>query len=78
MTIDADFLEADHGLRATYLGTDNYLMGVKMAEEAAKLKPEGGTVCLQRGNVAGAQFHPERSGAVGARLLKNFIEYGLQ
>lgn len=33
---------------------------------------------VQRGNVAGAQFHPERSGAVGARLLKNFIEYGVQ
>ena len=33
---------------------------------------------VQRGNVAGAQFHPERSGAVGARLLKNFIDYGLQ
>ena len=33
---------------------------------------------VPRGNVAGAQFHPERSGAVGARLLKNFIEYGLQ
>ena len=33
---------------------------------------------VQRGNVAGAQFHPERSGAVSARLLKNFIEYGLQ
>lgn len=33
---------------------------------------------VQCGNVAGAQFHPERSGAVGARLLKNFIEYGLQ
>ena len=33
---------------------------------------------VQRGNVAGAHFHPERSGAVGARLLKNFIEYGLQ
>ena len=33
---------------------------------------------VQRGNVAGAQFHPERSGTVGARLLKNFIDYGLQ
>lgn len=28
---------------------------------------------VQRGNVAGMQFHPERSGAVGARLLQNFI-----
>ena len=28
---------------------------------------------VQRGNVAGAQFHPERSGATGARLLENFV-----
>lgn len=27
----------------------------------------------RRGNVAGAQFHPERSAAVGARLLENFL-----
>lgn len=32
---------------------------------------------VQRGNVAGAQFHPERSGAVGARLLANFLECGV-
>jgi glutamine amidotransferase len=32
---------------------------------------------VQRGRVAGAQFHPERSAAVGARLLHNFIEHGL-
>ena len=28
---------------------------------------------VRRGNVAGAQFHPERSAAVGARLLSNFL-----
>ena len=32
---------------------------------------------VQRGNVAGAQFHPERSADVGARLLRNFVENGL-
>lgn len=32
---------------------------------------------VQRGRVAGAQFHPERSAAVGARLLRNFLESGL-
>lgn len=31
---------------------------------------------VQRGRVAGAQFHPERSSQVGARLLRNFIEAG--
>ncbi|WP_395788721.1 imidazole glycerol phosphate synthase subunit HisH [Aquimonas sp.] len=30
---------------------------------------------VRRGNVAGAQFHPERSAVVGAQLLKNFIEW---
>lgn len=32
---------------------------------------------VQRGRVAGAQFHPERSASVGARLLRNFLESGL-
>jgi ribose transport system substrate-binding protein len=62
MTIDADFLEADRDLRMTYLGTDNYLMGVKMAEEAMKLKPEGGTVCLQLGNVAADNINARAQG----------------
>ena len=30
---------------------------------------------VQRGHVAGAQFHPERSAAVGARLLANFLAW---
>lgn len=28
---------------------------------------------VERGNVMGAQFHPERSGTVGARVLANFL-----
>lgn len=32
---------------------------------------------VQRGHVAGAQFHPERSAGRGARVLRNFIEKGL-
>ena len=32
---------------------------------------------VQRGHVAGAQFHPERSAKTGARLLQNFLEGGL-
>ncbi|HRO63692.1 imidazole glycerol phosphate synthase subunit HisH [Thermomonas sp.] len=30
---------------------------------------------VQRGRVAGAQFHPERSAQVGARLLSNFLQW---
>jgi imidazole glycerol-phosphate synthase subunit HisH len=29
---------------------------------------------VQHGNFSGVQFHPERSGAAGARLLQNFVE----
>lgn len=52
MTIDADLAAADRALRKTYLGTNNYNMGVLMAKHLKELKPKGGTVCLQLGNVA--------------------------
>lgn len=32
------------------------------------------TAVAGRGNVFGCQFHPERSGETGARILKNFVE----
>ncbi|WP_017930575.1 imidazole glycerol phosphate synthase subunit HisH [Robiginitomaculum antarcticum] len=31
---------------------------------------------VRQGNVYGCQFHPERSSATGARILKNFLELG--
>ncbi len=62
MTIDADLATEDADLRKTYLGTDNYLMGVKFAEHLKALKPEGGTVCLQLGNVAAANINARAAG----------------
>ena len=32
------------------------------------------TACVEKGNVYGCQFHPEKSGEVGLRILKAFIE----
>jgi glutamine amidotransferase len=34
------------------------------------------SACVQWRNFYGAQFHPERSAAVGARLLQNFLTIG--
>jgi ribose transport system substrate-binding protein len=62
MTIDADLLPEDADLRSTYFGTNNYDMGVGMANELKNLKPEGGTVCLQLGNVAAANINERAAG----------------
>lgn len=50
MTVDADLTVEDAGLRKTYLGTDNYLMGKRLGEYAKEQKPDGGTVCTIQGN----------------------------
>ena len=78
ITVDADLLPEDKALRKTYFGTNNYDMGVGMAKEAMKLKPEGGTVCLQLGNVAAANineraagFRDTIAGAKGTERLNN-------
>jgi len=52
MTVDADLTQEDAGLRKTYLGTDNYLMGYQLGEYMKKAKPNGGKVCLIEGNAA--------------------------
>jgi ribose transport system substrate-binding protein len=62
MTIDADLAAADRALRSTYLGTNNYDMGVLMAKHLKELKPKGGTVCLQLGNVAADNINARAAG----------------
>lgn len=59
MTWDADLLEQDKEIRATYVGTRNYDIGVNLAKLAQEMKPEGGSICLQSGGAAAAN-HNER------------------
>lgn len=62
-------------------GTDVYFAHsytARPTEELAGAEVEhGGTIvaAVERGALAGVQFHPERSGAAGARLLRNVIAW---
>jgi len=58
-TWDSDLLPADKALRKTYIGTHNYDIGVNLAKIVMKLKPKGGTICIQSGGPAAAN-HNER------------------
>ena len=59
MTWDADLLESDKGLRATFVGTRNADIGIELAKLVQERHPDGGTVCLQTGGAAAAN-HNER------------------
>lgn len=59
MTWDSDILTKDKALRATYVGTKNYDIGVNLAKITQKLKPKGGSICLQTGGASAAN-HNER------------------
>jgi glutamine amidotransferase len=46
------------------------------ADILAKTDYCGGFACVfGRGNVFGAQFHPEKSGGMGFQILRNFLNY---
>ena len=62
MTIDADLAAEDAALRKTYLGTDNYLMGVRIGEYIKEDKPDGGTICTDPGQSRRRQHPAPRPG----------------
>ena len=55
----------------------SYAMNISPATAAACTYGSRFTAVAVQGNFMGTQFHPEKSGAAGARLLKNFTEMQL-
>lgn len=47
-----------------------------LSQDTAAITNYGGgfTAAVERGNVMGVQFHPEKSAATGLRVLQNFLE----
>ncbi|MGI9401196.1 MAG: sugar-binding protein [Rhizobiaceae bacterium] len=63
ITWDSDFLPEDKGLRTTYVGTNNYDIGVNLAKLVQARHPDGGTICLQTGGAAAANHNERLKGA---------------
>ncbi len=59
LTWDSDLLPENKDLRVAYIGTHNYDIGVNIAKLVQKIKPNGGTICIQSGGAAAAN-HNER------------------
>jgi glutamine amidotransferase len=52
----------------------SYAAPVSDLTVAATSYGESFSAIVQRGNVHGVQFHPERSARAGAQLLRNFLQ----
>ena len=63
MTWDSDLLEDDKGLRTTYVGTNNYDIGVNLAKLVQARHADGGTLCLQTGGASAANHNERLKGA---------------
>jgi glutamine amidotransferase len=54
--------------------THSYVAPVTGDSAAVTEHGEPFAAAVQRGYIAGVQFHPEKSGDVGLRILRNFVE----
>ncbi len=64
-----------HGLHAYFV--HSYALTPERPEDVLAVTDHGGalTAMVARGNVAGTQFHPEKSQALGLRLIANFLDW---
>ncbi len=71
----AGIVTGDDGLHAYFV--HSYHLAVTKPEDVLAVTDYGGpvTAAVARGNVAGTQFHPEKSQALGLALIANFLRW---
>jgi ribose transport system substrate-binding protein len=62
VTWDSDLLAIDKTFRSTYVGTENYALGLELGALAAKLRPSGGTFAMISGGAAAENLNERMKG----------------
>jgi glutamine amidotransferase len=70
---DASILEGVADQSQVYF-THSYVAPMTSETVAMAEHGEPFSAVVQRANIAGVQFHPEKSGEVGLRILRNFVQ----
>lgn len=69
LSVQVDAQPYVYFVHSYYLETDDTSIVTAVAEYGVSMH-----VSVERGNVFACQFHPEKSGAVGLQILKNFAD----
>jgi len=72
--VDGEHTYFVHSYYANADGDDRTVASCKYGEGDQTVEFSA-VVANERGNVVGTQFHPEKSGETGLRILRNFVEF---
>lgn len=74
VTWDSDLLPIDKEYRASYIGTENYKLGVGLGELLNSLRPTGGTIAMISGGAAAENLNERMAGVREAIKGRGFTE----
>jgi len=73
--VDGEYFYFVHSYYATTEEEGETVAATEYGHAADETVGFSSVVANERGNVVGTQFHPEKSGDAGLRLLRNFVEF---
>ncbi|MFP4175359.1 MAG: imidazole glycerol phosphate synthase subunit HisH, partial [Halobacteriales archaeon] len=73
--VDGERFYFVHSYYATTDADDETVAETEYGEDGDETVRFASVAANERGNVVGTQFHPEKSGEAGLRVLRNFVDF---